>query len=101
MIPSRRSSASLVTFLIVLAAFLVFFLSLISPYLPALLMGAIFALLVRPVHNALLRRQWKRKTSAGLVSLAAFALIIVPIFSFATVSVKEGITIGQEMMDKE
>jgi predicted PurR-regulated permease PerM len=92
-----QSRTTLTTFLVILILGLGLTLRMIWPYLIALVMGGILALLSQPLFKALRKHRFSTKISSSLVTIGILLLIIVPISAFVTVAIKQGITIGQSL----
>ncbi|OGR85009.1 MAG: hypothetical protein A2901_06085 [Elusimicrobia bacterium RIFCSPLOWO2_01_FULL_54_10] len=93
----RHNRASLIAFLCLLAIVSVFFLAMIVPYMLALLMGGILALLASPAYNFLLRKKYHPKRASLIVTLSLVVLVIVPLFGFTIVAVKQGISLSEQL----
>jgi predicted PurR-regulated permease PerM len=95
----QSSRTTLVTFLILLLFFLVVTVRIVSPYLLAVTMGGIVALLSHPLYRRLRQRKLRPKPASILVTLAVFVLVIGPLSLFATLAVRQGINIAQALAD--
>ncbi|MCM2323946.1 MAG: AI-2E family transporter, partial [Oligoflexia bacterium] len=95
--PQRRTT--LVMFLGFLAVASVLTLWMVLPYLLAVTMGAILALLASPVYRWLLEHRWKRRSASLLVTLGIVFVIIVPLSFFVTKAVQQAIAMGQELAE--
>ncbi len=88
---AQNHRISNITFFVLLALFLAVFSLMIWPYLFALVMGVMLAMLTRPLYAQLVRRGAGPKVSAA-VSLAVILLaVIVPLAVFAAVALNQGI----------
>ncbi len=88
---------TLVMFLILLLGFSVTMIRMILPYLLAVTMGGIFAILFQSSYNRLTRLNLHPKVTSLVVTLAIFFLVIGPISLFITLAVRQGLTIGQTL----
>ena len=96
---NSQSRTSVVAFLCLLLVFLVFLAVMIAPYMLALLMGGILALLASPAYKFLLRKKYDPKTAAMIVTLSMVLLVIVPLFAFTLLAVKQGLAISENLSD--
>ena len=94
---TRQSRTSVVAFLCLLRIFLFFLVSMVVPYMLALLMGGILALLASPAYNYLLRKKYRPKTAAMIVTLSMIMLVIVPLFMFTILAVKQGLAMSENL----
>lgn len=101
MLSPAASRISLVVFLCVLVSSLLFVAYMVWPYLLAILMGAVLALLTAPLHRKLTSKRISHKLSAALSTFAVMLLVVVPIFVFAIHAVKEGVEFGQHWAVEE
>lgn len=92
---------TLVTFLALLAIALSITLQMVWPYLLAVVMGGILALLGHSVYEKLRRRNFKTKSAALLVTLGIVLLVIVPLSLFTVMAVKQGISVGQRVAQSD
>src|SRR5688500_10318373 len=97
---ARQSRVSLFTFLGVLGLFTVVFMKMILPYLLALMMGGILALLASPFYKKVTRRLGP-KSAAALVTFLVIVVVVGPMLSFAGLAIKQGITIAQWIAQSE
>lgn len=74
---------------------------MVGPYLLAVLVGGIFALLFHPWYVRLQRRSLHSKFASLLVTLAIFVLLIGPVSLFATLAVRQGVAIGQALASSD
>jgi predicted PurR-regulated permease PerM len=73
-------SALLLLFLVVLGIGLAF--GMLGPYLDAILMAGIFAIIMNPIHQRLLALSGGRRSLAALLtSLLLTTLVVIPAFS--------------------
>ncbi len=97
----HQNRISVVTFLCLLAIFLTVLTAMIIPYMLALLLGGILALLASPAYKFLLEKKYKPKTAALIVTLSIIVLVIVPLFAFTILAVKQGLVIGEKLSDND
>jgi len=97
----RTSRAPLYFFLVLLAGALLIAYRLASPYLMALFMGALLALLFYPLYEKLRRKKMGPKSASLLVTLGVILLVIGPTSAFAILAVRQGIVLGQKLSDNE
>jgi predicted PurR-regulated permease PerM len=95
----RKGRTTLVSFLVLLIGSLAVTGWMIGPYLLSIVMGAILALLFRPIFRFLLVRRLGVKWSALLTTLAIVFLVIGPLAGFAIRAVKQGIVVGEMIGD--
>lgn len=91
--PQRRTT--LIMFLILLISVTALTLRMVLPYLLAVIMGGILALLSQPVYQRLRKRNFTPRTASALITIGVILLIIAPVSLFATKAIQQGITIGQ------
>lgn len=93
--PTRQSHR--VTFLGVLLACVAAVVWMAAPYLLALFLGGMLAMLSFPVYTWLLRKSWRPFLAASAVTTLLLVLVIAPLTGFSILAVKQGIAIGQEL----
>lgn len=94
---SPRYRLTLIVFLTLLGIFIVINGWMIAPFLMATFMGAILAVLSRPLYLRLRDRQFG-PTSASLVMVTAICLlIIVPFSLFAIQAIQQGVSFAQQL----
>ena len=86
-----RSRASRNTFLVALGIAFAMTFVMVYPYLLALAMGAILALLVRPLFRKLKSRGMRPAIAAFLVTTAAALVILGPVLGFAAIAIDQGV----------
>ncbi len=94
------SRISLVVFLCILAAALLAAAYMVWPYLLALLMGAVLALLTTPLHRKLMSKKISPKLSAALATGAVTLLVVAPLFTFTAHAVIEAVDFSQRIKDE-
>jgi predicted PurR-regulated permease PerM len=94
---SRKTS--LVVFLILIISVMALATRMVLPYLLAVTMGGILALLSQPAFQWLRSRHFKARTASTLVTLGVLFLVIVPISFFLTKVVQQGIAIGNDLAE--
>jgi len=97
-IPSVRTSNT--TLFLLLAVFLSIFTVMVWPYLISLFMGAMLAVLTRPLHDALTRKGLGPIAAASVAILAIMFAIIVPLIFFAFLAVNQGIALSGYLADE-
>ena len=90
---AQNHRISNITFFVLLALFLAIFTVMIWPYLFALVMGVMLAMLTRPLYYLLVRRGVGPKGSAALSLAAILLAVIVPLVVFAAVAINQGIAL--------
>ncbi|OGR44519.1 MAG: hypothetical protein A2X35_00190 [Elusimicrobia bacterium GWA2_61_42] len=88
------------TLLVLLAVFLFLFLGMIWPYLIALVMGLLLAILSRPLYNALVKRRLGPQLAAGLSMAVILLAIIGPLAVFAVTAVKQAVALAAYLADE-
>lgn len=88
---TKNSSATLLG---MLAVCLGVFLAMVWPYLFALFMGLLLAILSRPLYDALLRRKLGPRTAAWLSIAIILLAIIAPVAVFAVTAIKQAIALA-------
>jgi predicted PurR-regulated permease PerM len=91
----KDTRTSLVTFLIVLVAVVGVTLRMVAPYLMAITMGGILALLANPVYRRLVGRGLKPQLAAALVTVGVIVIVVGPLLGFAGVAIRQAITVGK------
>lgn len=99
--PLHSSKASLISYIAILLGVMYFAFRMIEPYLLALIMGGILALLTSPLYKRLMHRGVGRRKAAALITFAAIFLVITPLLTFATLAIKQGIAIAESMSGSE
>ncbi len=94
----KRSSD--LTLWVLLAVFLSLFLAMVWPYLVALLMGLLLAILSRPLYDLLSKRGLGPRTAAGLGMAVILLAIIAPVTVFAVTAVKQAIALAAYLADE-
>lgn len=90
--PIDQERLSFYTFLSVLLISLGICLVMIAPYLIAIVMGGILALLARPIYQRLLNLKLSPSVAASLVTLSVILLVVGPLLTFAAVAIRQAIT---------
>lgn len=91
---------SAVTLLALLAVCFAIFLAMVWPYLFALFMGLLLAILSRPLYELLLRRRLGPRLASGLTMLVILLAIIAPLTAFAVTAVKQAIALAAYLADE-
>ena len=93
--PPHQAKAALISFIAILLGFLFFGYKMIEAYLLSIVMGGILALLAQPALDFLMRKGLGKHKAAALVTVGVITLVIAPLLIFATLAVKQGITIAE------
>lgn len=107
---SAAGRLPLAFFLGALLLALVVMLKMIAPYVIALIMGSILAMIAMPVKRRLMARGMKPAFAGMTVTIGVVLLIVAPFLTFTTLAVKQAIKFGtiiseghfsaQEVLDK-
>lgn len=95
-----KKKASNLTLLALLALCLGIFLIMVWPYLFALFMGLLLAILSRPLYEALAARRLGPRTAAALTMAVILLAIIAPLTAFAVTAVKQAIALAAYLADE-
>lgn len=87
---------SFYTFLAILLASLGVALYMVAPYLIALGMGGILALLARPIHKRLERRM-RPALAATVVTLGVILLAVGPLLTFTVLAIRQAVAIANAL----
>lgn len=93
-LPTQRRT-TLVAFLALLIAVMVINILMVLPYVLAVTMGGILALLAQPVLQWLTGHHVTPRVAAAIVVLGVVLVIIAPLSFFVTKAIQQGIAIGQ------
>lgn len=88
------------TLLALLAVFLSLFLVMVWPYLIALLMGLLLAILSRPLYNLLARRGFSPRWASAAAMAVILLAIIVPLAAFAVTAIKQAVALTAYLADE-
>lgn len=94
---SNQRRTTLTAFLVLLISAVILTFGMVLPYLIAVVMGAILALLSQPFYRGLIAKGVKPGHSALLITLAILLILIVPVLLFAMKAVQQGIAIGHNV----
>jgi len=97
-VPTPRRT-TLVVFLALLIAVMVINGLMILPYMLAVTMGGILALLAQPVWQWLTGHHVPPRVAAAVVVLGVVLVIIAPLSFFVTKAIEQGIAIGHSLAD--
>ena len=97
---SASKKSSNLTLLTLLALFLGIFIAMVWPYLFALFMGLLLAILSRPLYDMLARRGLGPKAAAALSISIILLAIIAPLTAFAVTAVKQAIALAAYLADE-
>ena len=94
--PAQRRT-TLVAFLVLLLAVLTLTVFMVLPYVLAVTMGGILALLARPVFQWLQGHHLPPRVAAALVVLGVVLVLIVPLAVVVTKAVQQGLALGHSL----
>jgi predicted PurR-regulated permease PerM len=97
-LPTQRRT-TLVAFLALLIAVMVITVLMVLPYVLAVTMGGILALLAQPVLQWLTGHHVTPRVAAAIVVLGVVLVIIAPLAVFVTKVIQQGIAIGQGLAE--
>ena len=97
-LPAQRRT-TLVTFLFLLIAVMVITALMVLPYVLAVTMGGILALLSQPVFQWLKGHHVTPRVAAAVVVLGVILVLIAPLSFFVTKAIQQGIAIGQGLAE--
>ena len=97
-LPAQRRT-TLVTFLFLLVAVMVITALMVLPYVLAVTMGGILALLSPPVFQWLKGHHVTPRVAAAVVVLGVVLVLIAPLSFFVTKAIQQGIAIGQGLAE--
>jgi predicted PurR-regulated permease PerM len=97
-LPTQRRT-TLVAFLALLIAVMVINVLMVLPYVLAVTMGGILALLAQPVLQWLTGHRVTPRVAAAVVVLGVVLVIIAPLSFFVTKAIQQGIAIGQGLAE--
>jgi predicted PurR-regulated permease PerM len=92
---SAQRRTTLVAFLVLLMAVLAITGLMVLPYVLAVTMGGILALLARPVFQWLQGHHVPPRVAAALVVLGVVLVLMAPLAFFVTKAIQQGIALGQ------
>ena len=96
-LPAQRRT-TLVTFLVLLISVMVITALMVLPYVLAVTMGGILALLSQPVFQWLKGHHVTPRVAAAVVVLGVVLVLIAPLF-IVTTAIQQGIAIGQGLAE--
>jgi predicted PurR-regulated permease PerM len=97
-VPAQRRT-TLVAFLVLLIAVMVLTVLMVLPYVLAVTMGVILAVLAQPVFQWLTGHHVPPRVAAAVVVLGVVLVIIAPLSFFVTKAIQQGIAIGQGLAE--
>jgi predicted PurR-regulated permease PerM len=97
-VPAQRRT-TLVAFLVLLSAVLVLTVLMVLPYVLAVLMGGILALLSQPVLQWLTRHHVPTRVAAAMVVLGMVLVLMAPLAFLVTKAIQQGITLGHNLAE--
>lgn len=92
----RRGSATLYTFLSLLLLILALTLRMIRPFLLAVLMGAILAIVAERAYQWLMRSGVRPKLASFFLTSAILLLILTPVFAFVLVAIRQALAFSEK-----
>ena len=95
-LPAQRRT-TLVTFLFLLISVMVITALMVLPYVLAVTMGGILALLSQPVFQWLTGHHITPRVAAAVVVLGVILVLIAPLSFFVTKAIQQGIAIGHSL----
>jgi predicted PurR-regulated permease PerM len=101
LVPDRQPRIELFVFLGVLAIFLGLSVALVMPYVLAILMGVMLTVLARSPFSYLRKKGVGPRLSAAIVVVGILLLLIGPLSAFLTVAIRQAITLGQWLSEKD
>ena len=97
-VPAPRRT-TLVAFLVLLMAVIAINILMVLPYVLAVIMGSILAVLSQPVLQWLTRHHVTPRVAAAVVVLGVGLVIMAPLAFFVTKAIQQGIAIGQGLAE--
>ena len=94
-----QNRTTLVTFLLLLFLALISTIAMIQPYLMAVTMGGILALLSNAAYQKLLHRRVHTRIAALIVTVGVALLVIAPFFIVVNITIKQGIALAQSLTE--
>jgi predicted PurR-regulated permease PerM len=95
--PSTKNWATAITFLTLLAFFMVLNAKMVAPFLLTVLMGGILSILFYPYYVKLREKNFSQFWSSTIVTISVSLIIIVPLVFFALIATKQGIQFAKSM----
>jgi predicted PurR-regulated permease PerM len=96
--PAQRRT-TLVAFLVLLIAVMIITVLMVLPYVLAVTMGGILAVLSQPVFQWLKGHHVTPRVAAAVVVLGVVLVLIAPLSFFVTTAIQQGIAIGQGLAE--
>jgi predicted PurR-regulated permease PerM len=97
-VPAPRRT-TLVAFLVLLMAVIAINILMVLPYVLAVIMGSILAVLAQPVLQWLTGHHVTPRVAAAVVVLGVVLVIMAPLAFFVTKAIQQGIAIGQGLAE--
>jgi predicted PurR-regulated permease PerM len=97
-VPAQRRT-TLVAFLILLTTVLALTVLMVLPYVLALLMGGILAVLLQPVLLWLTRHHVPTRVAAAVIVLGVVLVLMGPLAFMVTKAIQQGITLGHRLAE--
>jgi predicted PurR-regulated permease PerM len=98
--PTRQSRASMYAFLLILAGFGLLFARMILPYLMAIAVGGVLALLAQPLFRRLRAKGWGPTAASSVVTIGLIVVVIGPLLAVSSLAVKQALTLGQVVVER-
>lgn len=95
--PRRRTT--LVVFLVLLVSVMALTLRMVIPYMLAVVMGGILALLSQPVYRWLRRHRFGPTLASAVVTIGVLLLVVAPLSFFAFKAIQQGVSIGRNLAE--
>lgn len=89
-----------ISMLVLLTGFLSLFLAMVWPYVIALLMGLLLAILSRPLYDFLTKRGLGPRLASAAAMAVILLAIIVPLAAFAVTAIKQAIALAGYLADE-
>ncbi len=97
-VPAQRRT-TLVAFLVLLSAVMVLTVLMVLPYVLAVTMGGILAVLAQPVFQWLTGHHVTPRVAAAMVVLGVVLVLMAPLFFVVTKAIQQGIAIGEGLAE--
>lgn len=94
---SNRSRTTLTCFIFLALVLLVANFIMVAPYLLAVLMGGILALISRPVYYRLRKMGARPALASGVVTLGVFLLVVGPLVLFTVAVVDQAVSVSKSL----
>src|SRR5262245_15394091 len=99
--PRARGRITLVTF-ITLLAFVLFIIGfMIFPYLLALAVGLMLALLTFPLYRQMIKYRNYPHIAAAILTVGMILLAVIPISAFTYLAIKQGMAVASSLIENK